>query len=183
VPDRTGRPENVVLGFDELDAYVAAGGLSRRGEDNMLSITTEGRLAALDLRLVGRSTDQPGKIEVAADRIAAIWAEHRRAVYPAPDGTPHPVPGALQIVFADLGTPKAGEWSVYEELRSSLVARGLPRAAVCFVHEATNDREKGELFAACRNGQVAVLIGSTERMGVGTNVQDRAIALHHLDCL
>jgi len=163
-------------------ADMIRGGLARQGEDNMLSIATEGRLAALDLRLVGRSTDQPSKIEVAADRIAAIWAEHQRAVYPAPDGTLHPVPGALQIVFADLGTPKSGEWSVYEELRSQLVARGLPRAAVRFVHDATNDREKGELFAACRNGQVAVLIGSTERMGVGTNVQDRTIALHHLDC-
>jgi hypothetical protein len=181
----------VVAPSPELGAFMAQlakradmirGGLARRGEDNMLSIATAGRLAALDLRLVGRSTDQPGKIDVAADRIAAIWAEHHRAVYPAPDGTPHPVPGALQIVFADLGTPNAGEWSVYEELRTQLVARGLPRTGVRFVHEATNDREKGELFAACRSGQVAVLIGSTERMGVGTNVQDRAIALHHLDC-
>jgi hypothetical protein len=158
------------------------GGVSRRGEDNMLSISTAGRLAGLDLRLVGRSTEEPGKIEVAADRIAGIWAEHGQDVYPASDGTPHPVRGSLQIVFADLGTPKPGEWSVYEELRGQLVARGLPREAVRFVHEATNDQEKGELFAACRNGQVAVLVGSTERMGVGTNVQERAVALHHLDC-
>jgi hypothetical protein len=152
------------------------------GEDNMLSISTDGRMAALDLRLVGTRTEEPGKIEAAADRIAAIWAEHRYDVYPAPDGTTHPVPGSLQIVFSDLGTPKPGEWSVYEELRSQLVTRGLPREAVRFVHEATNDREKGELFAACRNGQVAVLVGSTERMGVGMNVQTRAVALHHLDC-
>jgi N12 class adenine-specific DNA methylase len=181
----------VVPSSPELRAFMAElaqraedirGGVARKGEDNMLSIATEGRLAALDLRLVRRATDQPGKIDVAADRIAAIWAEHRHAVYPAPDGTPHPVSGALQIVFADLGTPKPGEWSVYEELRSLLVARGLPREAVRFVHEAANDREKGELFAACRSGKVAVLVGSTERMGVGTNVQDRAIALHHLDC-
>jgi hypothetical protein len=157
-------------------------GITAKGDDNMLSIATDGRLAALDLRLVGRGTDHPTKIEVAADRIAAIWAEHRGAVFPAIDGTPHPTRGALQIVFADLGTPKPGQWSVYEELRSQLVARGLPRSAVRFVHEATNDREKGELFAACRNGQVAVVVGSTERMGVGTNVQHRAVALHHLDC-
>jgi hypothetical protein len=157
-------------------------GVTRKGEDNMLSIATEGRLAALDLRLVRRSTDEVTKIDVAAERIAGIWREHRGSIYRAPDGSPHPTPGALQIVFADLGTPKPGEWNVYEELRSQLVARGLPRETVRFVHEAANDREKSELFAACRNGQVAVLIGSTERMGVGTNVQSRAVALHHLDC-
>jgi hypothetical protein len=158
------------------------GGGGKKGEDNILSVATDGRLAALDLRLVRRTTDQPAKIDVAADRIAAIWTEHRDHVYPAPDGTPHPVTGALQIVFSDLGTPKPGDWSVYEELRSQLVARGLPREAVRFIHEAKDDREKGELFAACRSGKVAVLVGSTERMGVGTNVQERAVALHHLDC-
>lgn len=158
------------------------GAKPERGQDNMLSISTDGRLAALDLRLVGDSTDEPAKIDVAANRIAAIWAENRDNVYPGADGTAHPIPGALQIVFSDLGTPKPAEWNVYEELRSQLAARGLPREAVRFVHEATNDQEKGELFAACRNGQVAVLVGSTERMGVGTNVQERAVALHHLDC-
>jgi N12 class adenine-specific DNA methylase/SAM-dependent methyltransferase len=158
------------------------GAKPQRGDDNLLSIASDGRMAALDLRLVGRRTDEPGKIDVAADRIAGIWTEHRDDIYPRPDGTQHPARGSLQIVFADLGTPKPGEWSVYEELRSRLVARGLPRERVRFVHEATNDREKGELFAASRNGQVAVLVGSTERMGVGTNVQERAVALHHLDC-
>jgi len=163
-------------------ADAVRGGRKEKGDDNMLSVATDGRLAALDLRLLARRTTHQTKIDVAADRIASIWAEHRNDVYPAPDGTPHPTRGALQIVFSDLGTPKPGDWSVYQELRSHLVARGLRREAVRFVHEATNDREKGELFAACRNGRVAVLIGSTERMGVGTNVQDRAVALHHLDC-
>src|SRR5215467_6172801 len=113
-------------------------------DDNMLKISTDGRLAALDLRLIGRTTEHPGKIDVAADRIAAIWAEHRDGVYPAQDGTPNPTRGALQTVFSDLGTPKPGQWSVYEELRARLVARGLPREAVRFIHEAINDREKGE---------------------------------------
>jgi N12 class adenine-specific DNA methylase/SAM-dependent methyltransferase len=152
-------------------------------EDNMLSISNDGRMAALDLRLLGWSTQEQTKIDVVADRIAAIWQEHRDDEYPALDGTPHPTRGSLQIVFSDLGTPKpVGEWSVYEELRTQLVARGLPHSAVRFVHEARNDREKGELFAACRSGQVAVLVGSTERMGIGTNVQRRAVALHHMDC-
>ncbi len=97
------------------------------------------------------------------------------------NGAPSPVRGSLQLVFCDQGTPQAG-WNVYEELRNQLQERGVPREQVRFMHEARNDREKGELFAACRQGRVAVLMGSTERMGVGTNVQARAVALHHLDC-
>jgi N12 class adenine-specific DNA methylase len=151
-------------------------------EDNMLSVASDGRAAGLDLRLVGLAAEQPQKVSVAADRIANIYEAHRDTVYPGMDGAPHPVPGALQLVFADLGTPKPGEWSVYEQLRTELVARGVPRGKVRFMHEASTDREKGELFAACRDGRVAVLLGSTERMGVGTNVQLRAVALHHLDC-
>nr|MDP9019533.1 helicase C-terminal domain-containing protein [Actinomycetota bacterium] len=85
-------------------------------------------------------------------------------------------------MFCDLGTPKVGEWSVYEDLRAHLGRRGVPGSMVRFVHEAGDDRAKDELFAACRDGKVAVLIGSTEKMGVGTNVQRRLVALHHLDC-
>jgi len=149
-------------------------------EDNMLKVSGDGRRAALDLRFVGLPQETPGKAEVAADRIAAIWRTHRHHEYRAPDGTPYPVRGSLQIVFCDLGTPGAG-WSVYDELRNQLAARGLPRHAVRFIHEAKTDRDKAQLFAACRSGSVAVLVGSTEKTGVGTNVQDRAIALHHLD--
>jgi N12 class adenine-specific DNA methylase len=174
---------------DELIEYVAE--LGRRAdairnravapeEDNMLKVSGDGRRAALDLRLVGLPQTVPGKIEAAADRIAAIWREHRDDEYLRPDGTPYPVCGSLQIVFCDLGTPGPG-WNAYDELRDQLTARGLPRETVRFVHEAKNDAKLARLFAACRAGHVAVLIGSTEKMGVGTNVQDRAIALHHLD--
>jgi N12 class adenine-specific DNA methylase len=149
-------------------------------EDNMLKISSDGRRAALDLRLTGLPQETPGKAAVAATRIAAIWQANRAAEYRAPDGRPYPVRGSLQLVFCDLGTPGPG-WNVYDELRDLLVARGVPREAVRFIHEAKTDRDKGQLFAACRSGSVAVLIGSTEKMGVGTNVQDRAIALHHLD--
>jgi N12 class adenine-specific DNA methylase/SAM-dependent methyltransferase len=149
--------------------------------DNMLKVSTDGRKAALDLRLVGLPMTQPGKIDIAATRIAAIWAAHRDDIYPAADGGDSAVRGSLQIVFSDLGTP-SDRWNVYDELRAQLVRRGLPREAIRFIHDARTDREKGELFAACRAGTVAVLIGSTEKMGVGTNVQARAVALHHLDC-
>ncbi len=149
-------------------------------EDNMLKISGDGRRAALDLRLVGLEQQTPGKAAVAAERIAAIWRDHRDHEYRAPDGTPYPVRGSLQLVFCDLGTPGPG-WNVYEDLRQQLVTRGLPRESVRFIHEAKSDRDKAQLFAACRAGRVAVLVGSSEKMGVGTNVQDRAIALHHLD--
>ncbi|HTU59210.1 MAG TPA: helicase-related protein, partial [Polyangiales bacterium] len=151
-------------------------------EDNLLKISSDGRAAGLDVRLVREETDALQKLDVAAERIAAIYHAHRMAVFPGSDGKPHPRPGALQLVFCDLGTPKDDAWSVYGALRASLVAKGLPAQAVRFVHEARDDREKGELFAACRDGRVAVLLGSTEKMGVGTNVQLRAVALHHMDC-
>ena len=184
-------PETVVVQpSDALLAYVAELGeradkIRSRAvspeEDNMLKVSGDGRRAALDLRLIGQPMTIPGKIEAAASRIAAIWAAHRDDTYQAAGDHGAPVRGSLQLVFCDLGTPGDG-WNVYSELRSQLTARGLPRAAIRFVHEARTDRDKGELFAACRAGNVAVLIGSTEKMGVGTNVQARAVALHHLDC-
>ena len=199
VPQLAPRPEDgqrlpetvVVAPSEELTVYVqqladrAAAVRARAVDpqaDNMLRITSEGRAAALDLRLVGRDTDEVSKIDVAAGRIAEIWREHRETVYRDRDGEPHPRPGALQIVFADLGTPTSHGWNVYAALRDTLVAHGMPRDMIRFIHEARNDREKQDLFDACRDGRVAVLIGSTEKMGVGTNVQTRAVALHHLDC-
>ena len=103
----------------------------------------------------------------------------RRPV-PGPGQQPVPGPGITATGVLRPGTPWP-EWNIYYELRHQLVARGLPREAIRFIHEAKSDRNKGRLFAACRAGSIAVLVGSTEKMGVGTNVQDRAIALHHLD--
>jgi N12 class adenine-specific DNA methylase len=148
--------------------------------DNMLRVSHHGRSGALDLRLLGRDTQEDTKVVVAAREIASRYHANRENVYLLPDGSEHPTRGALQLVFSDLGTP-SDAWNVYDELREQLVARGVPRPSVRFVHEARNDREKGALFAACRSGQVAVLMGSTAKMGVGTNVQLRAITLHHLD--
>jgi N12 class adenine-specific DNA methylase len=152
----------------------------RPDEDNMLKISGDGRRAALDMRLLGLPQTTPGKIAAAADRIAAIWKSRHNDTYVDPAGVPYPVRGSLQLVFCDLGTPGPG-WNAYDELRDQLTARGLPPAAIRFIHEARTDRDKARLFAACRAGAVAVLVGSTEKMGVGTNVQDRAVALHHLD--
>ncbi|AEV86815.1 F-box DNA helicase protein 1 [Actinoplanes sp. SE50] len=159
-------------------------GRPEKGEDNILKIVGEGAAAALDLALVGLDTDEPQKLDVAADHIAQIYHDNADRVYGGPDGQPHPVPGALQMVFCDLGTPsgKPGKFNAYAKLRRLLADQGVPIDKVRFIHDATNDRERAELFAACRDGRVAVLIGSTEKMGTGVNVQQRLLALHHLDC-
>jgi len=191
-----GKPETVVVpASTELTEFMRS--LAARAdqvqakavdpkEDNMLRVATHGRMAALDLRLLPpeltdaarrlRDTEQP-KLDVVAERIAAIHHRHADRAYPN-----HPVPGALQLVFCDLGTPSSAGWNAYRELRGLLAARGVAAEPVRFMHEARNDREKGELFAAARTGRIAVLVGSTEKMGVGTNVQARAVALHHIDC-
>lgn len=190
---RGGRPETVVVD-DNVDLREFVVELGERAElirarrvppeeDNMLKVSSEGRAAALDLRLVGRPAPfTVTKLTVATERIAAIWRDNDARAYRSADGSEHPRPGGLQLVFADLGTPNGDRWNVFDELRGLLVGQGVPAESVRFVHEARNPREKEQLFAACRNGTVSVLIGTTARMGVGTNVQARCVALHHLDC-
>ena len=195
VPDLAGgRPETLVVpACEELKTYVAE--LAERAEairnrtvrpeeDNMLKVSGDGRKAALDLRLVDRPADvDGGKLAAAASVIARIHRDSRDHPYLGDDRARSARRGGLQLVFCDLGTPKAdGEWSAYEQLRCELVDRGVPAESVRFIHEARNDMEKARLFAAARAGSIAVLVGSTEKMGIGTNVQARAIALHHIDC-
>lgn len=151
-------------------------------EDNMLKITGDGRRAALDLRLVGQPPADRGKLDVAAEHIAVIHARTRDLTYLDDTGEPHPRAGSLQLVFCDVSTPSGDGWNAYDALRDLLAARGVPAGAVRFIHEAGTDEAKAKLFQACRDGRVAVLVGSTDKMGIGTNVQARAIALHHLDC-
>lgn len=162
---------------------IATGSVDPR-DDNMLSVTSDGRKAALDMRLIiPADPSGPSKVEVAADLIVRTWNEHREREYlDVNTGEPSPQKGALQLVFSDLSTPNRDRWNVYEELRTQLIDRGMPAEGIRFIHEAKNDLEKGRLFAAARAGHISVLVGSTERMGVGTNVQARAVALYHLDC-
>lgn len=153
-------------------------------EDNMLTISTDGRKAALDIRMVlPQGPSGPTKVDAAADAIYRVWEKTRDNEYLDPlTGEPSPVRGALQLVFSDIGTPNPDRWNAYDELHAQLVMRGLPGEAIRFMHEAKSDADKARLFAAARAGHIAVLIGSTEKMGVGTNVQARAVALYHLDC-
>ncbi len=153
-------------------------------EDNMLKISTDGRKAALDIRLVHPDAiplDVP--LDAVADQIARIHHAHQGDRFlDTRTGEPSPLRGALQLVFCDLSTPAEDRWNAYHDLRDRLATRGVPAERVRFVHEARNDAEKARLFAAAREGRISVLIGSTQRMGVGTNVQARAVALHDVDC-
>lgn len=177
----------------ELESYIAdigdrAEAVQQRQvhptEDNMLKISSDGRKAALDMRLVDpdlNMTEVETKIGATADLVARVYEQNKNNTYTDPvTGDPHPTPGALQIVFCDLGTP-SDKWNVYAQLRDDLAQRGIPRDKVRFMHEAKNDAEKGRLFAACRTGEVAVLVGSTQKMGVGTNIQARAVHLIDMD--
>lgn len=135
--------------------------------DNVLAVCTASRLASLDVRLVGGpAPSDGGKPRAVAKRLAAELELD---------------PGALFIVFADLGTPRPGDDGVYGWLRDELVVAGVPRERVRFVHEASSAQDKERLFADCRAGNVSVVVGSTEKLGIGTNIQDRAKGGVHLD--
>lgn len=151
-------------------------------EDNMLKLSSDGRKAALDMRLVDPAYGPTGgKIDAAADELVRVWEQTRHLTYTEPGtGEVSPIPGGLQLVFCDLGTPSQ-RWNVYDALKDALVARGMPAETIRFVHEAKTDTEKARLFEACRAGRVSVIVGSTSKMGVGTNIQNRAVHLMDLD--
>nr|WP_312038086.1 N-6 DNA methylase [Pelotomaculum terephthalicicum] len=141
-------------------------------EDNMLKITNDGRKLALDQRLANPMLPdhEESKVNACVDNIFRFWQEHRDQKL-------------TQLVFCDLSTPKNdGNFNVYDDVRQKLTARGVPTDEIAFIHDANTETRKKELFARVRAGQVRVLVGSTFKMGAGTNVQDRLIALHDLDC-
>ncbi len=152
--------------------------------DNALKVSNDGRNVSMDERLA--NLDEPldgGRVQQVAAQVDRIWTQTRDRVFYDTDGAPEPEPGGLQIVFCDRSTPhqKDGKWSIYEGLRDELVAQGMPAGAIRFIHDYPKPNDKAQLFADCRNGRVAVIMGSTEKMGTGTNIQDRAVALHHMD--
>lgn len=178
--------KSYIQDLSERVDQIAARGVDPR-EDNMLKVASDGRKAALDMRLVFEADQHQylaasGKLDVAAAKLAQVWRETRERRFLDPvTGEESPLPGALQLVFCDLSTPSPDRWNAYAELRSQLIQRGMPAESVRFIHDAATDEAKARLFADCRAGRVAVLMGSTAKMGVGTNVQDRAIHLMDLD--
>ena len=153
-------------------AEAVRGGNVDPSVDNMLKITNDGRKLALDMRLFNplAPDDENGKVATCARNVFRIWDEGKEE-------------RTTQLVFCDLSTPKGdGSFNVYEDLKQKLVERGIPEEEIAFIHDANTDARKKELFAKVRSGQVRILMGSTPKMGAGTNVQDRLVALHDLDC-
>ncbi|MCT2090108.1 DEAD/DEAH box helicase family protein [Micrococcus terreus] len=158
-------------------------GRPEKGADNMLKIMGDGRKLALDGRLVGLDADADGgRAAAVAEQIMAVQERTGDRVYLNETGSAAARTGGLQIVFCDQSTPREDEWNMYHALRSELVQRGMDAQQIAFIHDAATDEARQELFTRCRDGQVSVLIGSTAKMGTGTNIQARAVALHHVDC-
>ena len=176
-----GKPTNVVLQPSEVQKRMVKD-LADRAEkvrsgkvqptvDNMLRITNDGRKLALDQRLMNPllPDDPDSKANACVDKVYEIWEKTKEQ-------------RSTQMIFCDLSTPKDDGFDVYNDVRNKLVAKGIPKEEVQFIHDADTETKKAELFGKVRNGTVRVLMGSTQKMGAGTNVQTRLIALHHLDC-
>ena len=194
----TGHQQDMVKALSERAAKVHSGTVDP-STDNMLKITSDGRKLGLDQRIINPMLpDEPGtKVNQCVDNILQIWR----------DGQPEKL---TQLVFCDISTPQAAgskkvaktldnpilhaleqavpepekplAFTVYEDIRQKLIAQGMPASQIAFIHEANTEVRKKELFSKVRSGQVRVLLGSTQKMGAGTNVQDLLVALHDLDC-
>ena len=163
--------KEMVASLAERAEQVRGGGVDS-SVDNMLKITNDGRKLALDQRMINDMLPdfEGSKINACVDNIYRIWKENADKK-------------SAQLVFCDLSTPKNdGTFSVYNDIRKKLIERGIPESEVKFIHEADTDMKKKELFQKTRKGEVRVLLGSTQKMGAGTNVQDKLIALHDVDC-
>ena len=163
--------QEMIKGLAERAEKIRAGGVDPH-EDNMLRITNDGRKLALDMRLINplAADDPNGKVAVCARNVYRIWEQTKEK-------------RSTQLVFCDLSTPtKDGSFNVYDDLKKKLMEQGIPEDEIAFIHDADSEAKKKELFAKVRTGQIRVLMGSTQKMGAGTNVQDKLIALHDLDC-
>ena len=163
--------QEMVSAFSER-AESVRGGLVNPTEDNMLKITNDGRKCALDQRLLNELLldAEKSKVNTCVENAFQVWEEGKA------DRT-------TQLIFCDLSTPKGdGTFNVYDDVRNKLTEKGIPKEEIAFIHEYNTEAKKAELFAKVRTGQVRILMGSTPKLGAGTNVQDRLIALHHLDC-
>lgn len=163
--------QEMIKGLAERAEKIRGGGVDPH-VDNMLRITNDGRKLALDMRLIQplAPDDPDGKVAVCARNLYRIWERTKEK-------------RSTQLVFCDLSTPTTdGSFSVYDDLKKKLLDAGIPEDEIAFIHDADSEAKKKELFAKVRAGQVRILMGSTQKMGAGTNVQDRLIALHDLDC-
>ena len=163
--------KDMVASLAERAEAIRAGGVDAR-IDNMLKITNDGRKLALDQRMLNEMLpdDEGSKVNACINEVYHIWEENTDK-------------RSTQLLFCDLSTPKGeGVFSVYTDIRKKLIERGIPESEIRFIHEADTEAKKQELFKKVRKGEVRILLGSTAKMGAGTNVQNKIIASHDIDC-
>lgn len=163
--------KDILAGLAERAEIVRSGAVDP-SKDNMLKITNDGRKLALDQRLINPMLPdfEGSKLNACADNIFSLWDKTKED-------------RLAQMVFCDLSTPDgAGKFNVYDDLKEKLIAKGIPENEIAFIHDAKTNQQKQDIFSQVRSGKIRVIIGSTSKMGAGTNCQDKLIALHHLDC-
>lgn len=179
LPDFDGYTDVLVPPLPEFKDYLkdisiradkVRSGSVRRKEDNMLKITTDGRQAALDIRLVNPDVaySEDFKIAKVVENVARIYFETEEKKL-------------SQVLFCDSSTPKSNKFNVYDEIKTHLIEKGVPADQIRFIHDATNDKQRTDIFNKVRKGQIRIIIGSTSKLGVGVNIQDNLVALHHVD--
>lgn len=170
IPTEATPVQRAIMAEFILRADAIRAGRVRPEEDNMLKLTSEARLMAIDPRMIVPTADGTGsKLNICIDEVYQVWADTAAA-------------SSTQLIFCDVGTPKAGRFNVYDEFKRVLIEKGVPESQIAFIHDAATEAQRQALFERTCEGKVRILLGSTNKLGTGVNVQDKVIAINHLDC-
>ncbi len=170
IPTEATSAQRAIMAEFILRADAIRAGRVRPEEDNMLKLTSEARMMAIDPRMIVPTADGTGsKLNICIDEVYQVWADTAEA-------------SSTQLIFCDVGTPKAGRFNVYDEFKRVLIEKGVPESQIAFIHDAATEVQRQALFERTCKGEVRILLGSTNKLGTGVNVQDKVIAINHLDC-
>lgn len=170
IPTEATPAQKAIMAEFILRADAIRTGRVKPEEDNMLKLTSEARMMAIDPRMIVPTADGTGsKLNICIDEVYQVWADTAEA-------------SSTQLIFCDVGTPKAGRFNVYDEFKRVLIEKGVPESQIAFIHDAATEAQRQALFERTCKGEVRILLGSTNKLGTGVNVQDKVIAINHLDC-
>ncbi len=170
IPTEATPAQRAIMAEFILRADAIRAGRVKPEEDNMLKLTSEARMMAIDPRMIVPTADGTGsKLNICIDEVYQVWADTAAA-------------SSTQLIFCDVGTPKAGRFNVYDEFKRVLIEKGVPESQIAFIHDAATEVQRQALFERTCKGEVRILLGSTNKLGTGVNVQDKVIAINHLDC-
>lgn len=170
IPTEATSAQRAIMAEFILRADAIRAGRVKPEEDNMLKLTSEARMMAIDPRMIVPTADGTGsKLNICIDEVYQVWADTAEA-------------SSTQLIFCDVGTPKAGRFNVYDEFKRVLIGKGVPESQIAFIHDAATEVQRQALFERTCKGEVRILLGSTNKLGTGVNVQDKVIAINHLDC-